>query len=124
MPEVIFSPVQKAGLKDVYHPQKAKDAPDRDHLCTRTRKFGGTMNNRVVYNLHYAFHQMGFTRAAVQLPRRGPVPGANTTRASASFPTRGLRRSTTFSRSTANVQALLGKEWRDFLRRVDSACSF
>ena len=23
--------------------------------------YGGTMNNRVVYNLHYAFHRMGFT---------------------------------------------------------------
>ena len=24
-------------------------------------QFGGTMNNRVVYNLHYAFYNMGFT---------------------------------------------------------------
>ena len=24
-------------------------------------QYGGTMNNRVVYNLHYAFHRMGFT---------------------------------------------------------------
>jgi len=59
MPEVIFAGPE-GRLEGRYHPQKAKDAPIAIILHPHPQ-FGGTMNNRVVYNLHYAFHQMGFT---------------------------------------------------------------
>lgn len=59
MPEVIF-PGPEGRLEGRYHPQKAKDAPIAIILHPHP-KFGGTMNNKVVYNLHYAFHEMGFT---------------------------------------------------------------
>ena len=59
MPEVIF-PGPEGRLEGRYHPQKSKDAPIAIVLHPHPQ-FGGTMNNRVVYNLHYAFHNMGFT---------------------------------------------------------------
>jgi len=59
MPEVIF-PGPEGRLEGRYHPQKAKDAPIAIILHPHP-KFGGTMNNKVTYNLHYAFHEMGFT---------------------------------------------------------------
>ena len=59
MPEVIF-PGPEGRLEGRYHPQKAKDAPIAIILHPHPQ-FGGTMNNRVVYNLHYAFHKIGFT---------------------------------------------------------------
>ena len=59
MPEVIF-PGPEGRLEGRYHPQKAKDAPIAIILHPHPQ-FGGTMNNRVVYNLHYAFHKMCFT---------------------------------------------------------------
>lgn len=59
MPEVIF-PGPEGRLEGRYHPQKAKDAPIAIILHPHPQ-FGGTMNNRVVYNLHYAFYNMGFT---------------------------------------------------------------
>ncbi|MGP1354992.1 alpha/beta hydrolase [Roseicyclus sp.] len=59
MPEVIF-PGPEGRLEGRYHPQKAKDAPIAIILHPHPQ-FGGTMNNRVVYNLHYAFHEIGFT---------------------------------------------------------------
>ena len=59
MPEVIF-PGPEGRLEGRYHPQKAKDAPLAIILHPHPQ-FGGTMNNKVVYNLHYAFHRMGFT---------------------------------------------------------------
>jgi alpha/beta superfamily hydrolase len=59
MPEVIFAGPE-GRLEGRYHPQKAKDAPIAIILHPHPQ-FGGTMNNRVVYNLHYAFHEMGFT---------------------------------------------------------------
>ncbi len=59
MPEVIY-PGPEGRLEGRYHPQKAKDAPIAIILHPHPQ-FGGTMNNRVVYNLHYAFHNMGFT---------------------------------------------------------------
>ena len=58
MPEVIF-PGPEGRLEGRYHPQKTKDAPIAIVLHPHPQ-FGGTMNNRVVYNLHYAFHNMGF----------------------------------------------------------------
>ena len=59
MPEVIF-PGPEGRLEGRYHPQKEKDAPIAIILHPHPQ-FGGTMNNRVVYNLHYAFYNMGFT---------------------------------------------------------------
>ena len=50
MPEVIF-PGPEGRLEGRYHPQKAKDAPIAIILHPHPQ-FGGTMNNRVVYNLH------------------------------------------------------------------------
>ena len=59
MPEVIF-PGPEGRLEGRYHPQKDTDAPIAIVLHPHPQ-FGGTMNNKVVYNLHYAFYNMGFT---------------------------------------------------------------
>ncbi|MGR3721679.1 alpha/beta hydrolase [Abyssibius alkaniclasticus] len=59
MPEVIF-PGPEGRLEGRYHPQKEKNAPIAIILHPDSR-YGGTMNNKVTYNLHYAFYQMGFT---------------------------------------------------------------
>lgn len=59
MPEVIF-PGPEGRLEGRYHPQPDRDAPIAIVLHPHPQ-FGGTMNNRVVYNLHYAFHSLGFT---------------------------------------------------------------
>lgn len=59
MPEVIF-PGPEGRLEGRYHPQKRNDAPIAIMLHPHPQ-FGGTMNNRVVYRLHYAFYELGFT---------------------------------------------------------------
>ncbi|SIS66449.1 alpha/beta hydrolase [Paracoccus saliphilus] len=60
MPELIF-PGPEGRLEGRYHPQPGiPDAPIAIILHPHPQ-YGGTMNNRVVYNLHYAFHSMGFT---------------------------------------------------------------
>lgn len=59
MPEVIFAGPE-GRLEGRYHPQKALDAPIAIILHPHPQ-FGGTMNNRVVHRLHYAFHELGFT---------------------------------------------------------------
>jgi len=59
MPEVIF-PGPEGRIEGRYHPQKDRDAPIAIVLHPHPQ-FGGTMNNKVVYNLHYAFYNMGFT---------------------------------------------------------------
>ncbi|MEM9010705.1 MAG: alpha/beta hydrolase [Pseudomonadota bacterium] len=59
MPEVIF-PGPEGRLEGRYHPNKEKDAPIAIILHPHPQ-FGGTMNNKVVYNLHYVFHRLGFT---------------------------------------------------------------
>ena len=59
MPRVIF-PGPDGRLEGRYHPQKDRDAPIAIVLHPHPQ-FGGTMNNKVVYNLHYAFYNMGFT---------------------------------------------------------------
>ena len=59
MPEVIF-PGPEGRLEGRYHPQKDRDAPIAIILHPHPQ-FGGTMYNKVVYNLHYAFFNMGFT---------------------------------------------------------------
>jgi len=58
MPEVIF-PGPEGRLEGRYHAQREKDAPIAIILHPHPQ-FGGTMNNKVVYNLHYAFLNMGF----------------------------------------------------------------
>ena len=59
MPEVIF-PGPEGRLEGRYHPQKDRDAPIAIVLHPHPQ-FGGTMNNKLVYNLHYTFYNMGFT---------------------------------------------------------------
>ena len=59
MPEVIFAGPE-GRLEGRYHPQKERDAPIAIVLHPHPQ-FGGTMNNKVVYNLHYAFYNLGFT---------------------------------------------------------------
>ena len=58
MPEVIF-PGPEGRLEGRYHAQRDRDAPIAIILHPHPQ-FGGTMNNLVVYNLHYAFYEMGF----------------------------------------------------------------
>ena len=59
MPEVIFT--GPAGrLEGRYQPSKEKSAPIAIVLHPHPQ-FGGTMNNRVVHRLHYAFYELGFT---------------------------------------------------------------
>ena len=59
MPELIFAGPD-GRLEGRYHPQANRDAPIAIILHPHPQ-YGGTMNNRVVYNLHYAFHKIGFT---------------------------------------------------------------
>jgi alpha/beta superfamily hydrolase len=59
MPEVIFAGPD-GRLEGRYHPQKDRDAPIAIVLHPHPA-YGGTMNNKVVYNLHYAFYNLGFT---------------------------------------------------------------
>jgi hypothetical protein len=117
MPEVIF-PGPEGRLEGRYHPQKAKDAPIAIILHPHPQ-FGGTMNNRVVYNLHYAFHGMGFTVLRFNFRGVGR-PRANTTRASVNSAMRPPR-SITFSRST-RMRNTAGS--RAFPSARGSACNF
>ena len=59
MPEVIF-PGPAGRLEGRYHPQAKRDAP-MAIILHPSPQFGGNMNNKVVYNLHYAFFNLGFT---------------------------------------------------------------
>ncbi len=59
MPEVIF-PGPDGRLEGRYHPQRSPDAPIAIVLHPHPQ-YGGSMNNRVVHRLHYAFHEMGFS---------------------------------------------------------------
>lgn len=59
MPEIIFAGPD-GRLEGRYHPQKERDAPIAIVLHPHPA-YGGTMNNRVVYNLHYAFYNLGFS---------------------------------------------------------------
>ncbi|MEO2038900.1 MAG: alpha/beta hydrolase, partial [Martelella sp.] len=59
MPEVIFN--GPAGrLEGRYQPSKEKNAPIAIVLHPHPR-FGGTMNNPIVYELFYMFQKRGFT---------------------------------------------------------------
>ncbi|MEM9783067.1 MAG: alpha/beta hydrolase [Pseudomonadota bacterium] len=59
MPEVIF-PGPDGRLEGRYHPNGDRDSPIALVLHPHPQ-FGGTMNNPVTYNLHYAFRDLGFT---------------------------------------------------------------
>jgi alpha/beta superfamily hydrolase len=59
MPEVIF-PGPDGRLEGRYHPQKDREAPIAIILHPHPQ-YGGSMNNKVVYNLHYTFFRLGFT---------------------------------------------------------------
>ena len=59
MPEVIFAGPE-GRLEGRYHPQKDRDAPIAIVLHPHPQ-CGSTMNNKLVYNLHYTFYNMGFT---------------------------------------------------------------
>ena len=59
MPEIIF-PGPDGRLEGRYHGQPERDAPIALILHPHPQ-FGGTMNNKVVYNLHYSFHRLGFS---------------------------------------------------------------
>jgi len=59
MPEVIFAGPD-GRLEGRYHPDPAPDAPIALVLHPHP-KYGGSMNNRVTYALHYAFRDLGFT---------------------------------------------------------------
>ena len=116
MPEVIF-PGPDGRLEGRYHPQKNKDAPIAIILHPHPL-YGGTMNNKVVYNLHYAFHRIGFT--CLRFNFRGVGRSrASTTRASASSPTPPPP-STTCSRSTPTPRTA---GWRASPSAPGSACS-
>ena len=59
MPEVTF-PGPEGRLEGRYQPSKIKDAPIALVLHPHPQ-YGGTMNNKVVYNLYYALHDLGFS---------------------------------------------------------------
>jgi len=59
MPEVIFAGPD-GRLEARYHPDPSPDAPLALVLHPHP-KYGGNMNNRVTYALHYAFRDLGFT---------------------------------------------------------------
>lgn len=59
MPEVHF-PGPEGRLEGRFHPNPAENAPIALFLHPHPQ-FGGTMNNKVIYNLYYAFHALGFS---------------------------------------------------------------
>ncbi len=59
MPEVIFNG-PPGRLEGRYQPSKEKNAPIALILHPHPQ-FGGTMNNKIVYDLFYMFQQRGFT---------------------------------------------------------------
>ena len=59
MPEVIFQGPD-GRLEGRFHPQSNPEAPIAIILHPHP-EYSGTMNNKVVYNLHYCFFEMGFS---------------------------------------------------------------
>lgn len=59
MPEIIFQGPD-GRLEGRFHPQKSNQAPIAIVLQPDPR-FGGTMNQKVTYNLHYSFYKLGFS---------------------------------------------------------------
>jgi len=60
MPEVIF-PGPEGRLEGRFHPQNDNGDSPIAILLHPQSNFGGTMNNKVVYNLHYTFLNLGFS---------------------------------------------------------------
>ncbi len=58
MPEIIFNGPE-GRLEGRYHPAKEPNAPIALILHPHPQ-YGGTMNNKVVYNLFHAFVRRGF----------------------------------------------------------------
>jgi uncharacterized protein len=59
MPEVIFQG-SDGRLQGRYHPQSNREAPIAIILHPHPQ-FGGTMNHKIPYHMHYAFFRMGFS---------------------------------------------------------------
>lgn len=59
MPEIIFAGPE-GRLEGRYHPQPGTDSPIAVLLHPHPQ-YGGTMNNKVVYRLHYCLHGIGFS---------------------------------------------------------------
>ncbi|MDG2355170.1 MAG: alpha/beta hydrolase [Paracoccaceae bacterium] len=59
MPEVIFQGAD-GRLEGRFHPQRSTDSPIAIILHPHP-EYSGTMNNKIVYNLHYSFFKMGFS---------------------------------------------------------------
>jgi len=59
MPEVVFNGPE-GRLEGRYQPAKKRGAPIAIILHPHPQ-FGGTMNNQIVYNLFYTFHERGFS---------------------------------------------------------------
>ena len=85
MPEVIF-PGPDGRLEGRYHQQKSKDAPIAMILHPHPQ-YGGTMNNKVVYDLFHVFHRIGLHRACASTSAASAAARASSTTASASSPT-------------------------------------
>ena len=66
MPEVIFNGPE-GRLEGRYHHSKLANAPIAILLHPHPQ-YGGTMNNRVVFQAYQAFTKRGFFGAPVQLP--------------------------------------------------------
>lgn len=58
MPEIIFQGPD-GRLEARYHSQRNPNAPIA-LLLQPDPRFGGTMNQKVIYHMHYAFHEIGF----------------------------------------------------------------
>jgi len=59
MPEVHFAGPE-GRLEGRYHPNHGDSAPIALVLHPHPQ-FGGTMNNKVIYNIYYALHELGFS---------------------------------------------------------------
>jgi hypothetical protein len=59
MPEVHFAGPE-GRLEGRYHPNPGEGAPIALVLHPHPQ-FGGTMNNKVIYNLYYTLHELGFS---------------------------------------------------------------
>jgi len=74
MPKVHF-PGPEGRLEGRYHPVPGKGAPVALILHPHPQH-GGTMNNPVTYNLHYAFRELGFTAMRFNFRGVGRSQGA------------------------------------------------
>ena len=73
MPEIIFNGPE-GRLEGRYHHSKQEKNPSIALMLHPHPQYGGSMNNRVIYQMYHCFVRRLF-RAAVQFPRRRSVPG-------------------------------------------------